>query len=227
MRMQKQHKLNKKVQRSQALLVGSFLVFLGIVSLLWDYFVEMRDAVFTDMKISMMNVNYAPLKNDIETTITADITDIQEVPQVINEEVPVNYVVDYSKYTGVLEIPKIGLKRGFYNVGSRYNNIQYNVSVVEGSTMPDVVNGNFILMAHSGDSYISFFAYLYKLNVGDDCYVTYNGLIYHYVIADIYEVEKTGLVQINRDYEKTCLTMITCTKDNDHTQTVYIAELVM
>ena len=27
--------------------------------------------------------------------------------------------------------------------------------------MPDVENGNLILMAHSGDAYISFFAYLY------------------------------------------------------------------
>ena len=93
--------------------------------------------------------------------------------------------------------------------------------------MPDVVNGNFILMAHSGDSYISFFANLYKLNIGDDTYITYNGVIYHYQIVNIYEVEKTGLVQIKRNYDQTSFTMITCTKDNDHTQTVYISELVV
>lgn len=186
----------------------------------------MRDEIFSDMKISMMSVKYPVELNDIETTITSDIKDIPVVQNVSKNEEPVHYQVDYSKYTGVLEIPKIGLKRGFYSLGSKYNDIQYNVSVVEGSNYPDVVNGNLILMAHSGDSFISYFAYLYKLVVGDDCYVSYNGLIYHYKIVNIYEVEKTGAVRISRNYDQTTLTLITCTKDNDHAQTVYIAELV-
>ena len=186
----------------------------------------MREEIFSDMRIAMMSVKYPVVLNDIETTIVSEIKDVPILENVSEEDKPVRYQIDYSKYTGVLEIPKIGLKRGFYNTGSRYNNIQYNVSVVEGSTMPDVPNGNLILMAHSGDSYISYFAYLYKLVVGDDCYVTYNQQNFHYRIVDIYEVEKTGAVRISRNYDQTTLTMITCTKDNDHAQTVYIAELV-
>lgn len=81
-------------------------------------------------------------------------------------------------------------------------------------------------MAHSGDAYISYFAYLYKLQVGDTAYVTYNGNKYQYNIVNIYDVEKNGVVRIIRNYDKTTLTMITCTKDNDALQTVYIAELV-
>jgi LPXTG-site transpeptidase (sortase) family protein len=92
--------------------------------------------------------------------------------------------------------------------------------------MPDEVNGNLILMAHSGDAYISYFAYLYKLNIGDDAYVTYAGNKYHYQIVNIYEVPKIGVVSMDRNKERTTLTMITCTKDNDYTQTIYIAELV-
>ena len=134
--------------------------------------------------------------------------------------------VDYSKYLGVLEIPKIGLKRGFYNVGSRYNNIQYNVTMVEGSDLPDVVNGNLILMAHSGDAYISYFAYLYRLNIGDSVYVIYNGVKYHYQIVNIYNVPKTGLARVIRNHAKTTLTMFTCTKNDDYSQTFYISELV-
>ena len=98
--------------------------------------------------------------------------------------------------------------------------------MVGGSTLPDVVNGNLILMAHSGDAYISYFAYLYRLNIGDYAYVTYNGNKYQYQIVNIYEVPKNGIVKIQRNYNKTSLTMITCTKNNDYTQTVYIAELV-
>ena len=169
------------------------------------------------MKIAMM---------DAPETVNPNGND-NITPDVINEvNVENNYEIDYSSYLGVLEIPKIGLKRGFYGVDSKYNNIKYNVTMVEGTDLPDVPQGNLILMAHSGDSYISFFAYLYKLEVGDDCYVTYNGNGYHYQIVDIYEVEKNGFVSIKRNKYKNTLTMITCTKDNDYSQTVYIAELI-
>ena len=137
-----------------------------------------------------------------------------------------NYVIDYSKYLGVLEIPRIGLKRGFYGVGSRYNDIQYNVTMVNGSSLPDQVNGNTILMAHSGDAYISYFAYLYKLEIGNQAFITYQGNRYTYQIVNIYNVPKIGVVSIVRDYNKTCLTLITCTKDSDSLQTVYILEQV-
>lgn len=206
-------------------MLGSFFIFIGVVSLLWNYFLRMRDEVYSDMRIAMMDV-HPPVEEN--KTITNEV--IEEAPVVENVDSSANeethYVVDYSKYLGVLEIPKIGLKRGFYNVGSKYNDIQYNVAMVEGSTLPDVVNGNLILMAHSGDAYISYFAYLYRLEIGDMAYVTYNGRRYEYQIVNIYEVPKNGIVRISRNYERTSLTMVTCTKDNDFTQTVYISELV-
>ena len=203
-------------------MLGSLLVCLGLVFLSWNYLLEMKDEIYSDMKIAMMD--------DSSVKITADV--VSEAPVANNVEVssaePVAAPkpIDYSKYLGVLEIPKIGLKRGFYNVGSRYNSIQYNVTMVDGSNLPDVVNGNLILMAHSGDAYISYFAYLYRLNIGDYAYVTYGGRRYQYQIVNIYEVEKNGTVRIVRNYDRTSLTMITCTKDNDYTQTVYISELV-
>ena len=205
------------------MLIGSLLVFIGVISLSWNYLLKMKDQIYTDMKIAMMDVDVKDEKitNEIKDTPIAD-----KVSDNKTEEVKEQVTIDYSKYLGVLEIPKIGLKRGFYNIGSRYNNIQYNVTMVGGSTLPDVVNGNLILMAHSGDAYISYFAYLYRLNIGDYAYVTYNGNKYQYQIVNIYEVPKNGIVKIQRNYNKTSLTMITCTKNNDYTQTVYIAELV-
>lgn len=225
MRMLNQLKTNNKIRKSHALLIGSLLIFVGLISLSWNYLLRMRDDVYSDMKIAMMDdeVIEEPQKITKE-----DVKDVPIANNVQNNSQPAatSTPIDYSKYLGVLEIPKIGLKRGFYNVGSRYNDIQYNVSMVSGSTLPDVVNGNLILMAHSGDAYISYFAYLYKLNVGDYAYVTYNGRRYQYQIVNIYEVQKNGIVRIRRNYNKTSLTMITCTKDNDYKQTVYISELV-
>lgn len=212
------------------LLCGSFLVFIGVISLSWNYLLRMRDEVFSRMKIDMSSQEVLPVP---EQKVISDAPIANNLPTdnstVTNNDNTSNnnqYSVNYDKYLGVLEIPKIGLKRGFYNIDSKYNNIQYNVSMVKGSTLPDVINGNLILMAHSGDAYISYFAYLYKLQVGDTAYVTYNGNKYQYNIVNIYDVEKNGVVRIIRNYDKTTLTMITCTKDNDALQTVYIAELV-
>ena len=211
------NKNNNKLKKSHILLLGSLLIFCGVLSLSWNYLVKMRDAVYSEMKIAMMDDVPARSINTPQSSETETVNDTQE---------PEFYEIDFSKYLGVLEIPKIGLKRGFYNVGSRYNNIKYNVTMADGSDLPDVVNGNLILMAHSGDSYISYFAYLYKLTIGDMVYVTYAGNQYTYQITNIYEVEKNGIVKLIRNRDKTTLTMITCTKDNDYAQTVYISERV-
>ena len=205
-------------------MIGSFLIVGGFVFLTWNYFLTMREQVYSDMRIAMMD-EVVPLSE--VTSRSDEITEISESPeQVQQSEQAVNYVVDYSKYLGVLEIPKIGLKRGFYSTDSKYNNIKYNVTVVEGSQLPDVPNGNLILMAHSGNSYVSYFRYLYRLNIGDVAYVTYNGVKYTYQIVNIYEVPKIGIINIHRNTERTTLTMFTCTHGSDDLQTVYISELV-
>lgn len=219
MQMLKQFKLSNRVKKSQVLTIGSLFIFIGFVFLTFNYFLKLRDEVYSDMKIAMMDDEPVKIENVVEEAPVLENVEVEE-------EKPTNYVVDYSKYFGVLEIPKIGLKRGFYNVDNRYNNIQYNVTMANGSTMPDVHGGNLILMAHSGDAYISYFAYLWRLNIGDSAFVTYNGYRYEYRIVDIYEVPKNGIVRIRRNLGQTTLTMITCTKNNDYTQTVYISELV-
>ena len=222
MLMQNLLKLSSKIKKSHTLMLGSLLIFFGIVFLSWNYLIKTKDEIYSDMRIAMMDVT-----DDTEDTGLVSDTPVANNVEVNPEEPQAApRPIDYSKYLGVLEIPKIGLKRGFYNVGSKYNNIQYNVTMVGGSSLPDVVNGNLILMAHSGDAYISYFAYLYRLNVGDYAYVTYGGVRYQYQIVNIYEVPKTGIVRIVRNYDRTTLTMITCTKNNDYTQTVYISELV-
>ncbi len=223
MQMRNQLKINNKIKKSHTLLIGSLLIFMGVIALTWNYLEKMKDEVYSEMKIAMMDKDIPQNISDNDVIDTAPVADNVNKGKAKKEKY---YEIDYSKYTGVLEIPKIGLKRGFYNVGNRYNSIEYNVTMVSGSNLPDVVNGNLILMAHSGDAYISYFAYLYRLNIGDMAYVTYKGRKYQYKIVNLYEVPKNGIVTIKRNKSRTTLTMITCTKNNDHTQTIYISELV-
>lgn len=220
MQMQNQKQMNRKLKKSQILLLGSLLVFVGAGVLTFEYFVKMKNDVFTEMELKS-SANLVTSEEDDKDTTEVPITN--KLPEDKKDKVA---VVDYSKYLGVLEIPKIGLKRGFYNIDSRYNDIQYNVAMVKGSTLPDVKNGNLILMAHSGWAAISYFEYLYNLRLGDKAYVTYKGKKYTYKLVNVYDVVKNGKVKIVRSYDKTTLTLITCTRNNDKAQTVYILELV-
>ena len=207
----------KKIKKSHICLFGSLLVIIGISILLFNHVKELKEQLFSDMQLK--------IDNNISDEIVEDIPEVEEKKET-QPEPQEEKKIDYTKYLGVLEIPKIGLKRGFYGFDSRYNNIERNVTLVGGSTMPDVVNGNLILMAHSGSAYVSFFAYLYRLNVGDMAYVTYNGIKYKYQIVNIYNIPKTGQATITRNMDRSCMTLITCTKDSETEQTIYILEQV-
>ena len=220
--LNQQNKNKRKVKKSQILLLGSLLIFLGEIALSYNFIKELKEDVFEDMKQLILGEEIEVKENDTNDNVKVET----QTETTTNNNSNANRTVNYDKYLGVLEIPKIGLKKGFYNVDSRYNSIQYNVTVIQGSTMPDVNGGNLMLMAHSGDAYISFFRYLYKLNVGDTAYVTYGGRKYQYNIVNIYNVDKTGTVTIERNFDVTTLTLITCTYNDDTKQTVYIAELV-
>lgn len=195
---------------------------MGICIGLSEYFVERKSKAYSDMNI-LLYENELP--QNIEENI--DITD-NENNQTIEQEQPKqeqsNNEVKYN-YIGTLEIPKINLKRGFLDLNARYNHVDYNITVIKGSTFPTVENNNLILAAHSGECAVCFFDKLYKLSKGDIAYLSYNNIKYTYKIVDIYEVEKDGTVAIYRDYTKSTLTLITCTRNSDTKQTVYILEL--
>jgi len=211
-----------KIKKSQIYMLGSLLIFLGLITLSFNHIKVLKGNVFENMK-QLIAEAQTP-KQSAVTNVPIVENKTAETPVPSQEET--EYKINWDKYVGILEIPKIGLKRGFYNVGSRYNSIEYNVTVISGSNFPDVKNGNLMLIAHSGDAYISYFRYLYRLRVGDLAYVTYNGTKYEYRIVNIYNVAKTGVATIERNYDATTLTLITCTYNSDTEQTIYIAEAV-
>lgn len=211
----------KKIKKSQIYLIGSLLILIGILALSYNYLKKSKEEVFNDMKLL---VSQQTEKDNKEVVKAPEVEQIKSTTG--DASTSQNKNINYSKYVGILEIPKIRLKRGFYNVDSKYNDINYNVTVIKGSTFPDVARGNLMLIAHSGDAYISYFRYLYKLSIGDYAKVTYKGIVYNYKIVNIYYVDKVGSVSIERNYDVTTLTLITCTNNDDTKQTVYIAELV-
>lgn len=111
---------------------------------------------------------------------------------------------------GVIEIPKINLKRYLYKVDAYQNNVDKNIEVLKSSDMPDVKEGNLILAGHNGNTSVGYFRNLHNLSLGDDIIVNYKGKSYNYEVSKIYDVLKTGTVAIKRDKNKNTITLITC-----------------
>ncbi len=129
-----------------------------------------------------------------------------------------------NSYLGILEIPKINLKQGFFEYNSPLNTVDKNIEVIETSKMPDIKNSNLILASHSGNSEIAYFKHLDQLVIGDKIYLYYDNKKYKYVIDDIYDRNKTGYIEIIRDKNKNTITLITC-KKKTNMQTVFIGYL--
>ncbi len=213
--MVKNKKLNKKrITPNTTALISAIIITLGGFFLLYNFISEERLEAYDYMneKLSSDEVQIYDVKTN-EVTSEPEI----ETPTV---------TTDIESYIGYLEIPKISFKRGFYNIDSNLNNVESNIQVIKGSDMPDITNGNLIIAGHSGTGWKAFFRNLYKLEIGDTAIVTYNGLTYTYKITNIYKQKNTGKIAIKRNYDKNTLTLVTCTKDDDSTQTIYIAELV-
>lgn len=142
-----------------------------------------------------------------------------------NEDVGyINNNKNKEEYLGILEIKKIKLRKGFYKLNSNLNNVDKNIMIVSSSDMPNVKKGNLILASHSGNSSVSYFRYLDKLDMEDIASIYYLGKKYDYKLINYYDVNKNGSVQIIRNNDINTLTLITCKKNTDK-QTVFIFEL--
>lgn len=210
---------NKNIDRKEQLikLVASFIFLIGsfmyIGRIAYNYYVELRDYNKAQEFLNIGKEEVEEIKVDI------DEEEIKEQPEK-EEKKTSNY-----KYIGVLEIPKINIKRGFLNIKDKGNNVNKNLQVINGSDMPNVKNGNLIIAAHSGNSYISYFKNLHKLSNDDVAYVYFNNIKYTYKVVGKYDAEKNGKVTIHRDNKKNTLTLITCSQTDKTKQIVYILEL--
>lgn len=212
---------NNKNKLKYQVATGVVLIIVGIALLLINFVSEKRDQVFSTMNLALSTeATDTTDEGTLESTIE-DTSDTDNTEETKNDD---TYV--YEPYLGEIEIPKINLHKGFYKKESTLNNVKFNLYVMSSSSYPDVDKGNLIIAGHSGNYNNSYFKDLYQLEKGDLIYIYYNQVKYTYQIKKIYLQEKTGTINIYRDLSKTTLTLITCTKDDESHQTVYISELI-
>lgn len=212
--------MKDKRRRNAIIIVVCFIAFvLGIFLLFYNYFIAKRDLAFETINLQ--------INDNKEPEIREETTGPSEIQNDSTEDImKSNNTSSKYDYIGILEIPKIGLVKGFVDINSKWNNVDYNLQIIKPSDFPDAEGGNFIIASHSGSSSISYFKNLYQLSTGDEVLVYYNDIKYTYNIVNIYTQPKNGYVNIYRDESKTSITLITCTKNDDTMQTVYIGELV-
>ena len=216
--MLKRKKENIKRSKSQLIIVGSFFILLSIsivsVNLFTDYINKQKEK-------DLIKQYYETEEYIVDVPVVEEEIVQEEQQEEKKEEVQkveVNYIA-------VIKIPKIGLEKGLASKDSYWNNVNRNIQILTESDMPDVDKGNVILAGHSGNSGVSYFRKLNKLQIDDKVSISYNGKEYIYKMVNSYEIEKNGYAHILRNAEKTTLTMITC-KHNTNKQLVVICELV-
>ena len=210
-------------KRFIVIFLGISLIIIGILVLASNYFNEKIDNAYSYMNSLLLAKEVVEIQEEVNNLEEDTSSFNKEKEEEKDDDVWVDPYLSY--YIGSIEIPKINLNRGFVSPDSPYNHVDMNIQIIKGSTYPNVSKGNFILAAHSGNSYLSYFHNLYKLGIGDIAYINYQNKKYTYKIVNIYEQPKVGKIGIYRDSEKTCLTLITCTRNKSDKQTVYMLEL--
>ena len=198
----------KNKRYSILIMIGVFFIFLGSSYLIYNLYNNEKQDSINDGLIE----DYFKVEDEIIETPQKEIEEEKPVPK------------EKIDYIAVLEIPKIKLKRGIVDKNSSYNNVNRNIYTLKETTMPDEEDNSHIMLAsHSGNSYISYFKNLNKLNLNDEVYFFYKNNKYVYKVIKKYEVEKTGTVKLSKK-NSSDITLITCVSGTNN-QIVLVANL--
>lgn len=211
--------MQREQLKNAKILLSILFTLIGLFMIFYSYFAGVKNNVFNKKNIELL---------EQQVLITKSIDEVNE-EDFDNTTVDLEDMVDADRvdaYIGYLSVPDVDIKRGFVNINSKYNSVGYNVMLIEGSKMPDQDKGNLILAAHRGNSSVSFFDKLYKLKDNAKAYITYQGKVYEYELRNSYLEPKDGELTIRRNPNVNTLTLITCTRNDKTTQTIFIFELV-
>ena len=204
------HRCEKKIKIGY--LVGLLFICLGILcflipmasktagrrqeeSLIGDFFNETEDSISNSIDNQASVVRYIDASPGSSNITIANDNSVAPADNNNTNPGSGTSTENYSKYNMVVEVPSVGIKKGIYPMSSPYNNIKYNVQLMQTSTTPDCKNGNVILAAHNGNSTVSFFDNLKNAKKGDSVNLYYRGIQYAYRLVNIYEVLINGTVE--------------------------------
>jgi len=129
------------------------------------------------------------------------------------------FINNNDKSIGYIKIDKINLKEKLYNINSKENNIEENVTILKESILPDKDNSIVFIAAHSGIGKIAYFEELDELKTNDEILLNINNKTYKYIVKDYWEEKKNGYINVNKE-NKNQLILTTCSPNKDNYQLV-------
>lgn len=119
-------------------------------------------------------------------------------------------IMSTNDYIGILEIPKINLKRGYYAKDDSRNNIDSNITLID-----HVDNKDYIFAAHSGNDKIAYFNDIHLLEKGDIINLYHHNTKVSYAIYNKYLDNKNGKVSIIKSTKQRII-LITCNNNDSN-----------
>ncbi|OGM02770.1 hypothetical protein A2115_01675 [Candidatus Woesebacteria bacterium GWA1_41_8] len=118
-----------------------------------------------------------------------------------------------------LSIPKLKIDSAI--VATNSDDLSQHLAQYPGTAEPGMV-GNTVIFGHSvlpiffnPKNYISIFSTLYKLDIGDEITVSYDGINYTYKVQDMFEVRPVDVQVLDQAADTSYLELITCTPPGD------------
>lgn len=210
MEYQKVKNQRKNKRYTLLILVGIFFLCLGSFVLVYNHY----------QKEKQQDLDNKLVEEFFEDKVQEELSDENKENNEIEkkEEDSINYIA-------VLEIPKVNLKRGLVDKNSPYNNVNKNIYILKETILPDEEDISHVLLAsHSGNSSVSYFRNLKKLNVKDKVNLYYKNVKYIYEVSKKYEIEKTGKMALSKT-DISDITLITCISGTNK-QLVFVAKLI-
>src|SRR3989344_5139156 len=116
--------------------------------------------------------------------------------------------------TYVLSIPKLRIKNAQVIIGGddlSTSLIHYGGTGLPGQYGTTVVFGHSTLpQFYSPTNYKTIFSLLPTLKIGDDIFITYDGVLYRYVIYEMVVLDPTDLTVLEQRFDDSYLTLVTC-----------------
>ncbi len=144
----------------------------------------------------------------------------------ISNKIKVNYIDKINEKInnnddsiGNIKIEKLGINNRLYDLNNEKNNVDQNVTILEGSIEPDKNNSIMFIAAHSGTGEIAYFKDLDKLNKNDEVILDYKGNEYKYKVVEKWETNKDGDIEVTKTDENQ-LVLTTCSPSNETKQLI-------
>lgn len=157
-----------------------------------------------------INVEPQKIQNNVQTNNLIISTNIDYSKGFLK-----NIEDEYKELLATITIDKISLyNKPIYQIYSKKNSIEKNITILKESTMPDQDKSIIFLIAHSGQGEIAYFKNLYKIKINDLITIQYNNKKYLYKVTNIYEIEKSGYLELKHNYQKE-LILSTCSRNEE------------